>query len=85
MKFWLLIFVILFISVELFEWLKDFALLLPLHVLGGALLAIASNYDKGITSVLSFKSTKTESPLSQTATLIEEIGVLEQSEKNISK
>jgi hypothetical protein len=80
MRFWLLSVFLLFALVQFFQWLKGFALPFPVYVLGGALLAIASNYDKGITSFLSIKST-TETPLNQTATLIEEVKILE-AEKN---
>jgi hypothetical protein len=76
MRFWLLSVFLLFALIQFFQWLKDFALPFPVYVLGGALLAIASNYDKGITSFLSVKS-RSETPLSQTATLIEEIKILE--------
>lgn len=48
MKIWLTTVVILFIAVQLFQTIKGFFMPLPLYVLGGAFLAIASNYDKGI-------------------------------------
>lgn len=39
---------ILFILAELGIWLKQFMLPFPIYILGGAFLAIASNYEKGI-------------------------------------
>jgi hypothetical protein len=39
---------ILFVLAELGIWLKQFILPLPIYILGGAFLAIASNYEKGI-------------------------------------
>ena len=46
MKVWLAIFVLLFGATELLQWVKQFSLPLPMLLLGGALLAVASNYDK---------------------------------------
>jgi hypothetical protein len=46
MRVWLACFVLLFALAELFDWLKDFSLPLPIYILGGAFLAVASNYDK---------------------------------------
>ncbi|OKH23122.1 hypothetical protein [Chroogloeocystis siderophila] len=46
MKVWLACFVLLFALAELFQWMKQFSLPLPIYILGGAFLAIASNYDK---------------------------------------
>ena len=39
---------ILFVLAELAIWLKQFILPLPIYILAGAFLAIASNYEKGI-------------------------------------
>jgi hypothetical protein len=47
-QFWVLIVVILFVGVQLFQWLQGVILPLPLYVMAGAFLAIASNYDKGM-------------------------------------
>lgn len=44
MKVWLASFLILFALAEFFQWLKQFSLPLPVFILGGAFLAIASNY-----------------------------------------
>ena len=46
MKVWLAIFVLLFGATELLQWVQQFSLPLPMLLLGGAFLAIASNYDK---------------------------------------
>lgn len=46
MRVWLACFLVLFALAELFDWLKKFHLPLPIYVLGGAFLAVASNYDK---------------------------------------
>lgn len=48
MQFLVLIIFALFAGVELFQWLKGIILPLPLYVLAGAFLAIASNYGKGL-------------------------------------
>ncbi|MEA5582411.1 hypothetical protein VB620_13805 [Nodularia harveyana UHCC-0300] len=50
MKVWLACFLLLFALAELFDWLKAFNLPLPIYILGGAFLAVASNYDKIIGS-----------------------------------
>lgn len=46
MRIWLACFVVLFALAELFDWVKDLSLPLPIYILGGAFLAIASNYNK---------------------------------------
>lgn len=46
MRVWITCFIVLFGGVELLQWFKQFSLPLPLFILGGAFLAIASNYDK---------------------------------------
>jgi hypothetical protein len=50
MKVWLACFLVLFALAELFDWLQKFNLPLPIYILGGAFLAVASNYDKIIGS-----------------------------------
>jgi len=37
---------VLFGTAELLQWMKQFSLPLPIFILGGAFLAVASNYDK---------------------------------------
>ncbi len=46
MRVWLTSFILLFGAAELFQWLREITLPLPVFILGGAFLAIASNYDK---------------------------------------
>ncbi|GAB1543408.1 hypothetical protein NUACC21_60820 [Scytonema sp. NUACC21] len=46
MRVWLACFFVLFALAEFFDWLKEFQLPLPIYILGGAFLAVASNYDK---------------------------------------
>ena len=46
MKVWLVCFFVLFGGAELFKWLQDVSVPLPIYVLGGAFLAVASNHDK---------------------------------------
>ena len=48
MKVWLTTVVLLFVAVQLFQSIKGFFVPLPIYILAGAFLAIASNYDKGI-------------------------------------
>ncbi len=48
MKFWSASFLVLLGIAELYQWVKDFTLPLPIYIFGGAFLAIASNYEKGI-------------------------------------
>ncbi|MBH8562855.1 hypothetical protein I8748_11795 [Nostoc sp. CENA67] len=50
MRVWLACFLVLFALAELFDWLQEFNLPLPIYILGGAFLAVASNYDKIIGS-----------------------------------
>ncbi|MGI0485170.1 hypothetical protein ACN4EK_07015 [Pantanalinema rosaneae CENA516] len=46
MRVWLTCFILLFGAAELFQWMKQFSLPLPVFILGGVFLAVASNYDK---------------------------------------
>lgn len=46
MKIWLATVLLLFVLGQLLEWAKHFAPPLPIFILGGLFLAIASNYDK---------------------------------------
>ncbi|HHP7231890.1 MAG TPA: hypothetical protein ACFCUY_13660 [Xenococcaceae cyanobacterium] len=71
MKSWLVSVGILFVLVEAFSWLKNFILPLPIYLFAGAFIAIASNYDKGITVLFRQKSAENESVMTQTAALIE--------------
>ncbi len=46
MRVWMTSFVILFVFAQLLDWLRHLELPLPAMVVGGLVLAIASNYDK---------------------------------------
>jgi hypothetical protein len=65
MKVWLFSFGVLFGLVELYQWVKEFTFPLPIYVLGGAFLAFASNYEKGIGFLVDPKLS-TKIPESQT-------------------
>ncbi|QIR35630.1 hypothetical protein HCG51_01905 [Tolypothrix sp. PCC 7910] len=53
MRVWLACFFVLFALAELFDWVQEFSLPLPIYILGGAFLAVASNYEKIIGSYFS--------------------------------
>jgi hypothetical protein len=88
MKVWLTTFGLLFVLAQMYVWVKDFILPLPIYILGGAFLAIASNYETGIFSFLTeksqFQQTETETIMSQTATLVENMENL-QNKSSIDK
>ena len=67
---------ILFVLAEFSIWLKQFILPLPIYVLAGALLAIASNYERGGISL--FRQSTETNALTQTATLIEQVRAVEE-------
>jgi hypothetical protein len=46
MRVWLACFLVLFGAAELLQWMDGLRLPMPIFVLGGAFLAIASNYNK---------------------------------------
>ncbi|MBD0263720.1 MAG: hypothetical protein ICV85_06860 [Tolypothrix sp. T3-bin4] len=46
MRVWLACFFVLFALAKLFDWVQELSLPLPIYILGGAFLAVASNYDK---------------------------------------
>lgn len=46
MKVWITCFVLLFAAAEFLDWVKHFSLPMPVFILGGVFLAIASNADK---------------------------------------
>ena len=70
MKAWLISVAILFVFAEFSLWIADFILPLPIYIFGGALLAIASNYEKGIMALFRQQVDFTSKTLSQTATLV---------------
>lgn len=67
---------ILFVLAEFTIWLKQFILPLPLYILAGAFLAIASNYERGIIAFFRQKENFSDA-LTQTATLIKQVKYLE--------
>lgn len=52
MRVWLACFFVLFAVAELFDWVKELSLPLPIYILGGAFLAVASNYNRLIAPYL---------------------------------
>ena len=83
LKAWLFGVGILFVLAEFSIWLKQFMLPLPIYVLGGAFLAIASNYESGIMGLFR-QDSATSDVLTQTATLIEQTKVIEGNNTEIS-
>ena len=75
-KAWLVSVGILFVLAEFSIWLKQFMLPLPIYVLGGAFLAIASNYEKGIMAMFRQSDDLAADVLNQTATIIKEAQVI---------
>ncbi|MBE9057672.1 hypothetical protein [Sphaerospermopsis sp. LEGE 08334] len=53
MRVWLACFFVLFALAEFFDWVKDLSLPLPIYILGGAFLAVVSNYDQIVGSYFS--------------------------------
>ena len=45
-RIWFICFVVLFALSQLFDWVQQLSLPLPIYILGGAFLAVASNYEK---------------------------------------
>ena len=50
-RFWLVIVVGLFVSFQFFQWLRGVIMPLPIYMIAGAFLAIASNYEKGLSGL----------------------------------
>jgi len=69
-KAWLFGVAILFVLAEFSIWLKQFMLPLPIYILGGAFLAIASNYEKGLIALFRQEEVLSSDVLTQTATLV---------------
>ncbi|ELS01420.1 hypothetical protein Xen7305DRAFT_00011240 [Xenococcus sp. PCC 7305] len=78
MKSWLIIVGILFVIAEAVLWIKNFILPLPVYILGGAFLAIASNYEKGIMAFIKPYLKMDQDVISQTASLIEDPNILQE-------
>lgn len=56
MKVWLACFLVLFALAELFDWVQEFSFPLPIYILGGLFLAVASNYNELVGSYMSDSS-----------------------------
>lgn len=56
MRVWIVTFFLLFSLVEFYQWIKQFQVPMPLYVLAGAFLAMASNNDLGIASFFGGKT-----------------------------
>jgi hypothetical protein len=81
MKAWLVSVALLFILAEIISWLKNFMLPVPIYILAGAFLAIASNYDRGIMALFRQEEDTSDQVIAQTATLVEENKAIAQSTK----
>lgn len=57
MKVWGASFFVLFSLAEFYHWIEGISVPIPIYVVGGLLLAIASNYEKGICSFLESETT----------------------------
>ncbi|MDJ0598345.1 MAG: hypothetical protein QNJ37_05850 [Crocosphaera sp.] len=62
MRLWISAVFVLFVLVQFYQWIKGFILPLPIYVLAGAFLAIASNYDKGMKTIISASNKQSLSP-----------------------
>ena len=82
-KAWLFGVGILFVLAEFSIWLKQFMLPLPIYILGGAFLAIASNYEKGLMALFRQEEALSSDILTQTATLLNQAQVLTSGDKEI--
>lgn len=82
-KAWLFGVGILFVLAEFSIWLKQFMLPLPIYILAGAFLAIASNYEKGLLALFRQSETSPSDTLTQTATLISQAQVLTRGDQEV--
>ena len=70
-QFLILTIFVLFGAVELFQWLKGVMFPLPIYVLAGAFLAIASNYERGMGLLFNQAPSAENLMQTQTAVIIE--------------
>lgn len=76
-KAWLFGVGILFVLAEFSIWLRQFMLPLPIYILAGALLAIASNYDSGLMTLFRQQDgVSSQRTIIQTATLVNSTAAL---------
>ena len=84
MKSWFVTVLLLFAVAKTLLWIKGFILPLPVYVLAGAFLAIASNYDRGIVELFRPNPESigviSDDVIRQTASLVEETPLLEATE-----
>ena len=78
LKAWLFGVGILFVLAEFSIWLKQFMLPLPIYILAGAFLAIASNYEQGLIALFRQENSLNSDALEQTATLISQVKLVEE-------
>lgn len=71
MKVWLVTCLILFALVQFYEWAKGFILPLPIYVLAGAFLSLASNYDQEMGALLTHSTSQSVLLPQTTMTLVE--------------
>lgn len=84
MKAWLIGVGILFALAEFSLWLKQFMLPVPIYIFGGALLAIASNYEKGIVALFRQQANPNLEAISQTATLVNNVETIDKTNTSSS-
>ena len=72
MRLWISAVFVLFVLVQFYQWVKGFILPLPIYVLAGSFLAIASNYDKGMAMIIT-PSSPQKNPLTSSDNTSEEI------------
>lgn len=72
MRVWLFSVGIFFVLAQIYVWLQDFLIPLPIYILGGAVLAIASNYESGNRAPSQeIEFSEANESISQTATIVE--------------
>ena len=79
MKSWLISVAVLFVIAKTLLWIKGFILPVPVYVLAGAFLAIASNYDKGVKTLFRPAINQQHEAIEQTASLIKKVDLLKSS------
>ncbi|HEY9848495.1 MAG TPA: hypothetical protein V6D28_03480 [Leptolyngbyaceae cyanobacterium] len=65
MRVWFASFLLLFVLAQLWDWMRHLSLPLPVFIVGGLCLAVASNYDKR--SGWPFRNQQLSSPTSESA------------------
>lgn len=68
MRVWLACFFVLFALAQLFDWIEHISLPMPIYILGGAFLAIASNYSRHFSFFFSSSSIEPPSALDSEST-----------------